>query len=140
MTHRSLRVCAELGCPELCTESRCLEHKRGDRRRREANRPSFRERGYDRQYDENRRRVLAEEIACYICGGPVDKALPGTHRDGPTADHVIRRADGGTNARENLRLAHLRCNAARHGGRARRIALPEFVKQPGHSFRSVGTR
>jgi hypothetical protein len=70
-----------------------LTHKREERRRKERGRPNYRQRGYDREYEDNRAIVLAEESACYICGGHVDKSLPGTDRNGPTTDHVIRRAD-----------------------------------------------
>jgi hypothetical protein len=126
MPRLTLRVCAQPGCPELSHETYCLKHKREVRRKKERGRPNYRARGYDKEYEDNRALVLRDESDCYICGDPVDKTLPGTHRDGPTADHVIRRADGGTNGRENLRLAHLRCNASRHGGRAHRRPLPDL--------------
>jgi 5-methylcytosine-specific restriction endonuclease McrA len=51
--------------------------------------------------------------ACIRCGGPVDLELPGTELRGPTIDHyLIRWADGGTDALDNLRLAHSSCNKA----------------------------
>jgi 5-methylcytosine-specific restriction endonuclease McrA len=54
--------------------------------------------------------TLREEKACWICGLP---ALP----DDPlVADHVIARADGGTNVRENYRVAHPSCNGRRGSG------------------------
>lgn len=95
-----------------------------------APRPTFHERGYDKTYYRNRARVLREETSCWICNKPVDKTLTGRDPDGPTADHVLARAKGGTNDRSNLRLAHLRCNSARTGKeRPKRRREPE--RHPG---------
>lgn len=89
-------------------------------------RPNWRQRGYDATYDRNRPRVISEETTCWICEKAVDKTLSGRDPDGPSIDHVIARAKGGTNDRSNLRLAHLRCNSARPGQeRPRRKRPPE---------------
>ncbi len=54
---------------------------------------------------------------CALCGQWVDKTLPGTHRDGPTVDHITPRSRGGaTIDRANCQLAHQRCNAAKRDG------------------------
>jgi 5-methylcytosine-specific restriction endonuclease McrA len=51
---------------------------------------------------------------CHICGGPVDLTLPGTHRDGPTVDHLTPRSRGGrVYDPGNVALAHQHCNARR---------------------------
>lgn len=51
---------------------------------------------------------------CVLCGGHVDKTLPGTHRMGPTIDHRIPRSRGGPLLDpNNCGLAHQHCNAAR---------------------------
>lgn len=50
---------------------------------------------------------------CVICGGGFERK-----RD-ITAEHVIKRKYGGSNARENLAPAHSRCNSA-GGGRVSR--------------------
>ena len=94
-------------------------------------RADWRERGYDAEYDRNRRLVLREETVCHICGQPVDKTLSGRDRMGPTLDHLVPRARGGTNARSNLRLAHLSCNSAKRAGvqAGRRRRPPE--RHPG---------
>lgn len=90
-----------------------------------SSRPNWRQRGYDKVYDRNHRRVIREESTCWICGEPVDKAISGRDPDGPTVDHVKPRSRGGTNQRDNLRLAHARCNAARRAGITRaRPATP----------------
>ncbi len=51
---------------------------------------------------------------CLLCGDPMDLALPGTHRDGPTLEHIIPVARGGHPYHPgNLSGSHLRCNSAR---------------------------
>ncbi|WP_374403228.1 HNH endonuclease [Frankia sp. Cj3] len=55
-------------------------------------------------WTEMSQRVIAEECGiCWLCGSP----------GADTADHIIRRRDGGTSARDNLRAAHRACNSAR---------------------------
>lgn len=78
-------------------------------------RPNWRQRGYDATYDRNRKRILRTHTVCCICGEPVDKTLSGRDPDGPSIDHIVPRAEGGTNQLDNLALAHLRCNTARPG-------------------------
>lgn len=51
---------------------------------------------------------------CHICGGHVDKRLPGTDPDGPTIDHIRARHHGGkVYDKTNCALAHQRCNASK---------------------------
>jgi len=50
---------------------------------------------------------------CALCGGPIDLDLAGTDPDGPTLEHRIPIALGGTNDADNLALAHHVCNARR---------------------------
>lgn len=95
----ALRPCLEPGCPNLTHGTRCQPHTASRR--------------LGHHHHTIRAQVIAEESHCGICGLPVDKTLPGTHPDGPTVDHIIRRRDGGPNARSNYRLAHQRCNSQR---------------------------
>lgn len=136
------RVCTKSGCPELTDRKSgyCDRHEAVRRKAQDAQRGNWRQRGYDQEYDRNHAVVLREEAHCHVCGQLVDKTLPGTHRDGPSVDHLVRRADGGSNARPNLRLAHLRCNSGRRTTvapaprRARSEATAPFVVivgQPG---------
>lgn len=67
-------------------------------------------RGLGGNHQAIRRQVLDEESLCVYCTEPVNKTLPGTHRRGPVAAHVIARAHGGANERDNYRLAHKDCN------------------------------
>lgn len=73
---------------------------------------------YGHHHRSIRARVITEETHCIRCGQPVDRTLPGTHPDGPTADHIVPRAHGGQNTRSNYGLAHLHCNLA-HGATTR---------------------
>lgn len=73
---------------------------------------------------------------CAICGNPIDFSIPAGEWMGPSLEHVIPRAAGGSNGLENLRLAHaMPCNkakAAAHEGR-------DFaaVADPGQKARPV---
>lgn len=62
-------------------------------------------------YDKNRRRILAEQEVCALCGMPVDKHLKFPHPMSASVDHIIPVAKGGHPAAyENLQLTHLICN------------------------------
>lgn len=50
---------------------------------------------------------------CGICGEVVDSGLPSSHPDGPTLDHVIPLARGGSHTSANVQLAHSRCNSGK---------------------------
>ena len=59
---------------------------------------------------ELRRRVLAEEDVCWICGRPVDKSLPAGDPMAPELDEVVPVSLGGSPVdRANVRLAHRVC-------------------------------
>lgn len=104
------RLCLEpIGGGNLCPRLRpCQRHPPraawGGRAR-----PSWRERGYDAEYERNRAIVLSEETHCAVCRGL------GLEDD--EAGHKVARCDGGTNARENLQREHRRCNAAKNARR-----------------------
>lgn len=48
---------------------------------------------------------------CRICGGSVDPTARWPNPLAASVDHVIARADGGSDDPSNLQLAHMRCNA-----------------------------
>lgn len=57
-------------------------------------------------------RVLAKRDGafCRLCLDPVDLTLRFPHPACPSVDHIVSRAQGGTDDQGNLQLAHLRCN------------------------------
>jgi 5-methylcytosine-specific restriction endonuclease McrA len=61
---------------------------------------------------------------CGICGEVVDLAATGDL--GPSVDHIIPRAKGGSNDPSNLQLAHMRCNRLKSD---RLIPVAEGVMQ-----------
>lgn len=61
-------------------------------------------------FDRGRKRILAAQDICGICGQPVDKRLKFPDPMSATIDHIIPLAKGGTNDQENLQLAHFWCN------------------------------
>lgn len=75
-------------------------------------------RGAGRRWAADRTHFLAttDETDCWLCGRHVDRALPGIHAWGPTADHELPLMLGGPELVRDgavLHLAHNRCNAAR---------------------------
>jgi 5-methylcytosine-specific restriction endonuclease McrA len=62
-------------------------------------------------YDRNKKRILATQDICGICGKPVDKSIKVPNPMAPTIDHIIPVAKGGHPSDiENLQLAHWTCN------------------------------
>lgn len=53
---------------------------------------------------------------CHICGHAVNKLRSGLHPKGPTIDHLVPIAHGGSDTRENVALAHRLCNTRRGTG------------------------
>ncbi|MFJ3665409.1 HNH endonuclease signature motif containing protein [Streptomyces sp. NPDC090106] len=92
-------------------DSRCepcsLAGARRREKKRQATRPSPRERGYDSEYRRARAATLAADPVCSIC-----RRSPAT-----TADHKVPLSRGRTNDIANLRPACGPCNFSR-GNRA----------------------
>ena len=62
-------------------------------------------------FDRNKRKILASESICGICGQPVDKRIPYPHPMAPCIDHIIPIDKGGHPSDiSNLQLAHWKCN------------------------------
>lgn len=97
----ALKVCIE--CGELGSGTRCdacqaeLDQRLG-RQRGGAN-----ARGYTRQWQGQSARVRREQPYCDECGTPVDL----------TCDHVVAKANGGTDDRSNLTTLCRRHNGAK---------------------------
>jgi 5-methylcytosine-specific restriction endonuclease McrA len=60
-----------------------------------------------------RAQVLELGHPCWICGHPIDRALPAQHPMSATVDHIIPRAIAPHLSLDptNLRAAHKRCNS-----------------------------
>lgn len=86
-----LRICPAPGCGHLRP---CAQHPAPTTSRGRAHRKA-------------RAQTLREEHICWLCG------QPGTAADPLTADHIIPRAHGGIDHRDNMRAAHASCNKKR---------------------------
>lgn len=63
------------------------------------------------QFNSNKKKILATQSVCGICGREVNKKLKFPHPLSPCIDHIIPVARGGHPSQlENLQLAHLCCN------------------------------
>ena len=64
-------------------------------------------------FEERRTVYVRDGWACQICGEQTSKRYAHDDPWSPTLDHIVPRSHGGTDALENLRLAHLWCNSVR---------------------------
>lgn len=65
-------------------------------------------------FEKNRRKILATECVCAICGKVVDKSLPQHDPMAAQVDHIIPLSKGGHPSDiDNLALVHACCNRAK---------------------------
>ena len=63
------------------------------------------------EFVKNRKKIIAAQDVCAICGLPVDKKLKAPHPMSATVDHIIPVAKGGHPSDiNNMQLAHFVCN------------------------------
>ena len=100
------KPCQTCGTPIKGQCPRCGPGRPRTPRRDTRNRQA---RGYDAEYDRNRRLMIeqawANRMPCVIC------SLQFEQKSDISAEHLIAKRDGGSNARENLAPAHKRCNS-----------------------------
>lgn len=69
---------------------------------------------HSKQYEINRKKILATQSICGICGKPVDPTLRYPHPLSACVDHIIPVAKGGHPSDiANLQLAHWTCNRSK---------------------------
>ena len=62
-------------------------------------------------FERNKKKILATQTLCGICGKPVDRSLKYPHPMSATVDHIIPINRGGHPSDiDNLQLAHFVCN------------------------------
>lgn len=106
MPRRPPHPCAHPGCAALVYARFCTPHARAVERAR----GSAPRRGYGRAWASVRTQVLQASPVCVQCGSP----------DDPHVDHIVPRAQGGTDALSNLQrlcaTCHSRKTVAHDGG------------------------
>ena len=62
-------------------------------------------------FERNKKKILATQSVCALCGKPVDKGLRYPHPLAASVDHIIPVNKGGhPSDLDNLQLAHWTCN------------------------------
>ena len=83
-------------------------------------------------YNRNRKKILATQSVCYLCGQPIDPTLKFPHPYSATIDHVIPISqDGDKTDIDNMRAAHFRCNRLK-GNKMPDELLAEKQKEVGN--------
>lgn len=79
-------------------------------------------------FERNRRKIMASQSICGICGQPVDKSLKYPHPMSACIDHIIPiDRSGHPSDISNLQLAHWKCNRAK----ANKLIFPQNGKKDG---------
>ena len=77
-------------------------------------------------FEKNKRKILASQSICGICGQPVDKTLKYPHPMSACIDHIIPiDRSGHPSDINNLQLAHWKCNRAK----ANKLIFPNGGKK-----------
>lgn len=93
--------------------------------------------GHRPAYEAARKKILATQDVCGICGKPVDKTLKSPHPMSPTIDHIIPIDKGGhPSDLSNLQLAHRCCNREK----SNKLVKEVYVQSVGDSEKLVSNR
>ena len=95
-------------CSADCAAQRHAERRRADKHARRA-----RERAAFVAYVHPRAIYRRDGWQCWLCQGGIDPHADPQSDHGPSLDHVIPLANGGTHEPANVRAAHRGCNARR---------------------------
>lgn len=112
MPGRRPRPC--LDCGTLTRNpSRCDEHQAAWEARRDAQRGTSAQRGYDSRWRRTAAAAVADHRAVYggWCPG---YRVPGHEADDLTADHIVAKARGGTDEPSNMQVLCRGCNSRKH--------------------------
>lgn len=91
-----------------------------------------------RQYEINKKKIMASQNICGICGKPVDKTLKYPDKMSACVDHIIPIAKGGHPSDiNNLQLAHWCCNRSKSDKLAGTV---EDFKEKRERAKVVGNR
>ena len=100
------RPCAQPGCAELVERGRCAAHQREAYRQQDARRGSRQARGSGRAWDRLRLLILdRDQWLCQAC----------RRRDACEVDHIVAKADGGSDAPSNLQSLCSDCHGLKTG-------------------------
>lgn len=100
MPYKPLLACAWPGCPSLAAADRlyCAEHQPKADRAEQDRRGTSSQRGYGVRWQRLRLLVLARDPIC---------KYPGCHELSTDVDHIVSKANGGTDSMDNLQgLCH----------------------------------
>jgi len=107
MPTKPKKLCAVPGCPRLVPSGQtyCAEHERQRQKRIDSKRESANARGYGNSWRRLRRLVLNAEPLCRECkrNGRIMLATE--------VDHIVPRANGGTNDFDNLQPLCKSCHS-----------------------------
>jgi 5-methylcytosine-specific restriction endonuclease McrA len=91
-----------------------------------------------KQYEINKKKIMASQNICGICGKPIDKSLKYPDKMAACVDHIIPIAKGGHPSDiSNLQLAHWCCNRSKSDKIAGTI---EDFKEKRERAKVVGNR
>lgn len=121
--------CRSPGCPEVCSTPYCEAHADTEEAWQHHSGLSAAQRGYGHPWRRLRARVLARDHGlCQICDHN------GFVTPGNIVDHIVPKAEGGTDAMDNLQVLCPECNAtktATEAARGRQRAQGRGVSIPG---------
>src|SRR4051794_23156506 len=100
---RAKRVCRTPGCAEVTDSTFCAEHALENARNQKSRRGTTTQQGYGWNYQKERKRALANQSYCAVCGEPFTTSNPAT------GGHRRALRNGGTTS-DGIEAQCRRCN------------------------------